>query len=324
MTMQRTNQTLFMLAMAICLFSGGLLFSAVAQEPEARYGAIKALYETKLKEAEETEGKSTRGAQMDYALALEGALSKAQQAGELDDVLAAQKEMEGITTGVFPPVQSLPAYLQPFRTRYETEKQKASTEKQDFLRRLNGSYTAELEKLVVSLTQAGKFDLAKDVKAERELIIANAMAAVAPEEPVDADGPAVLRLATVKMPAFQRMNLEKGARLTLDKEAVFGDVPDEVAGYEFLQTAYDRMNPYTIAVAEAGIVHMLVRDTKDNRALLNEKGWEEVGGKIKVRNPSSTFRLYEKQMAKGAMVVIHPIEEGAYPRLVLAERILVY
>jgi len=118
-----------------------------------------------------------------YNGALVNASSTAKQAGKLDDVIALQDEQKRLADQIPLPDEDdqTPAVLKPLRAIYRGQLQKLTEARTKSAGELLPAYTARLQQLETTLTQADRIEEAKEVRTYRETLgTASAMAASVP------------------------------------------------------------------------------------------------------------------------------------------------
>lgn len=116
-----------------------------------------------------------------FTAALDGAIATAQQAGRLDDILAIQDDKKRLAEKLPIPDDDdkTPDALKKLRTIYREQLKKLEDARTAAIATVLPAYTARLQELEVTLTKAGRFDEAKEVKDYRGSLNAGA-AQVAP------------------------------------------------------------------------------------------------------------------------------------------------
>lgn len=116
-----------------------------------------------------------------FTAALDAAIATAQQAGRLDDILAIQDDKKRLAEKLPIPDDDdkTPDALKKLRIIYREQLKKLEDARTAAIATVLPAYTAKLQELEVTLTKAGRFDEAKEVKEYRGLLNTGA-AEVAP------------------------------------------------------------------------------------------------------------------------------------------------
>ncbi len=105
-----------------------------------------------------------------FTTALDNAATSAKKTGRLDDVLAIQDDQKRLAEKLPIPddIETTPALLKPLRAIYREQLQKLTDARTANHSALLPAYTAKLQALEVTLTQADRIDEAKELRSYRE------------------------------------------------------------------------------------------------------------------------------------------------------------
>ena len=157
-----------------------------------------------------------------FTAALDNAASAAQQAGRLDDILAIQEDKKRLGEKLPVPDddEKTPDALKKLRAIYRAELKKLEDSRTAAIAAVLPAYAGKLQELEVTLTKAGRFDEAKELRTYREALKADAPSLPQP-------GMAKIASATSSAEAAKKGGVLKGLG-----QFMFGNLPVDLTQAE--------------------------------------------------------------------------------------------